>query len=387
MPNGTAPMRRSALVRYSVSIVGVGLATLLALLIRHVAGPKPSPISSVAFLLVVLASAWWGGYVSGIIVTLLSLFVVPYALVAHFEPLKIDPLRVALVLLISVLISRVAQNRNRIEAALRKVNENLDEGVRQRTAELQRSNLELQRLNEDLNQFAYSASHDLQEPLRMIAIYSQMLERKHKGQLSPQADEYIEQIVEGAKRMELLLKDLLAYAQTVNISLENIEPVDAAAVLEQALFNLSAAIQESGATVTHQDLPRVRVQEVHLLQLFQNLIGNAIKYRGDAPPRVEVSATRKDACWAFWVKDNGIGIPSSYRDHVFRMFKRLHPSSKYEGTGMGLAICFRIVERYGGRIWVESEEGKGSNFCFTLPAAGEEITSAPLSRSAQPAMT
>ncbi len=374
MPSGSVPRARSALVRYSVPIVGLGLSTILALLIRHFAGPKPSPFTSVAFLLVIMASAWWGGYVPGMIAALLSLFVVPYAVVPHFEPFKTDPIRVLLSLLLTVLISRVAQNRNRVEAALRLANESLDERVRQRTVELQRSNAELQRLNEDLNQFAYSASHDLQEPLRMVAIYSQMLERKYKGQLSGDANEYIDQIVQGARHMDMLLKDLLAYAQTVNISLENVQPVEGTVVLERALSNLSAAVTESKATVNYNGLPQVRVQEVHLLQLFQNLIGNAIKYHADEPPRVDVTARREGSSWAFAVKDNGIGIPPEYSDQVFRMFKRLHSSSKYEGTGMGLAICHRIVERYGGRIWVESEEGQGSTFWFTLPAADDKAS-------------
>ncbi len=389
MPGGSAPSPRSALVRYSIPIVGLGLSTMLALLIRHFAGAKPSPFASVAFLLVMMASAWWGGYMPGILASLLSLFIVPYAVIPHFEPAKVEPPRVLLVLLIAVLISRVAQNRNRVEAALREANESLDERVQQRTLELQRSNAELQRLNEDLNQFAYSASHDLQEPLRMVAIYSQMLERKYKGQLSGDANEYIEQIVQGARHMDMLLKDLLAYAQTVNISLENVQPVDGGLVLERALSNLSAAVAESNAAVTYDALPQVRVQEVHLLQLFQNLIGNAIKYRSDEPPHVHVSAKREGRGCAFAVSDNGIGIPSEYKDQVFRMFKRLHTSSKYEGTGMGLAICHRIVERYGGRIWVESDLGKGSTFWFTLPAAddknGRPVLAATSSRSGAPA--
>lgn len=213
----------------------------------------------------------------------------------------------------------------------------------------------------------------------MISIYSQMLERRYKDQLDVQANEFIEQIVHGAKRMDMLLKGLLAYAQTVNISLENVQPIDAGEVLEQALLNLNASVTESGASITYDSLPHVRMQEVHLLQLFQNLIGNAIKYRAEAPPHVEVKANREGAEWVFCVKDNGIGIPAEYKDHVFRMFKRLHDSSKYEGTGIGLAICLRIVERYGGRLWVESEEGKGSTFCFTLPSVADKI-SRPRSR-------
>jgi light-regulated signal transduction histidine kinase (bacteriophytochrome) len=203
----------------------------------------------------------------------------------------------------------------------------------------------------------------------MIAIYSQMLDRKYKGKLSPQADEYITHIVQGARRMEMLLKDLLVYAKTINAPVENVAPVDVNAVVAKALSNLCAAAEESKATIVYQGLPTVKVHEVHLLQLFQNLIGNAIKYRSEEPPRIEVSAEREGSSWSICVKDNGIGIPPEYQEQIFRMFKRLHNAEEYEGTGMGLAICQRIVERYGGHIWVESEKGKGSKFCFTAPAA------------------
>ncbi len=371
MPSANVPRFRSALARYSIPIVALGLATIVAVVLRHFAGSKPNVINSVTFLLAIMASAWWGGYVPGILSCLLAVFVVPYALVPHFHPSP-EPTRIILVLLISVLISRVAQGRNRTEALLRQANENLDERVRQRTTELQRSNAELQRLNEDLNQFAYSASHDLQEPLRMIAIYSQMLERRYKEQLAPQAGEYIGHIVQGARRMEMLLKDLLAYAQSVNIPLEDVLPLDSNAVVAKALSNLSAAVSESGASVCYSALPQLCVQEVHLMQVFQNLIGNAIKYRREETPRVEISATAEGDSWNIRVADNGIGIPAAYRDQIFGMFKRLHSSDRYEGSGMGLAICQRVVERYGGRIWVESEEGRGSTFCFTLPGVNRQ---------------
>ncbi len=290
MSSASVLRTRSTLVRYSVPVVGLGLATGLSLIIRHTIGPHPA--ITIVFLVAVMASSWWGGYIPGLIACVLGMFVVPFVLNPHFNPTSSSPSRTILVLAVSLLISRVSQTRDQAEAALREANETLDEKVRQRTAELERSNTELRRLNEDLNQFAYSASHDLREPLRMIMIFSQMLERKCKGQLSSDADSYIASILQGARRMESLLQDLLAYAHTINIAPEKVGIVDSAVVMAQALAHLSAAMNESGARITYGGLPKLRIQEVHLLQLFQNLIGNAIKYRGPEAPRIEISAER-----------------------------------------------------------------------------------------------
>jgi two-component system CheB/CheR fusion protein len=253
--------------------------------------------------------------------------------------------------------------RKQAEDALR----TSEERYRRLFETLQRYNAELKRANENLNQFAYSASHDLQEPLRMVAIYSQLLLRRHKEELGGDGEQYLSYILQGTKRMELLLKSLLEYAQAVNVPEGEVAPVEAGAVLQKALSNLAAAIQESGATITYGALPKVLVPEVHLLQLFQNLIGNAIKYRGKEPLVVRVDAEKRGPEWLFHVRDNGIGIPSKYSEIIFGVFKRLHTGSEYAGAGIGLAICQAIVERYGGRIWVESEEGKGATFSFTLP--------------------
>lgn len=239
-----------------------------------------------------------------------------------------------------------------------------------RSAEaLTRSNEELQRANEDLNQFAYSASHDLQEPLRMVAVFSQILARKYSPQLDAEGQKYVGYMLQGARRMEMLLKDLLAYTQVVNYAPEELASVDANAVLEKALSNLGTSIREAGAVITCDELPELKIQEIHLLQLFQNLIGNAIKYRSKTAIRVHVSCERENELWKVRVQDNGIGIAPAYANQIFGIFKRLHNSDKYAGTGIGLAICQKIVERYGGRIWVESEEGRGSTFCFTVPGA------------------
>ncbi|MBV8708264.1 MAG: GAF domain-containing protein [Acidobacteriaceae bacterium] len=234
---------------------------------------------------------------------------------------------------------------------------------------LEQSNAELRRANEDLNQFAYSASHDLKEPLRTVAIYSQMLQRQYGAVLDEQATQYLEYALQGVKRMELLLRDLVAYLQAMDEGEQEIVPVPGGEVFRKAVENLKDIIEESQATVDSGPLPVLLAREVHLLQLFQNLLGNALKYRGEARPHIQVSAESQEGMWKISIRDNGIGIEPQYARQVFGLFKRLHGrNSGYEGTGIGLAICQKIVERYGGRIWVESEgAGQGSTFCFTLP--------------------
>lgn len=241
--------------------------------------------------------------------------------------------------------------------------------ARMRQYEIRSRQEALLRANADLEQFAHSASHDLREPLRGIGIYSEMLVRNYSHILNGKGSEFLGFIRSSATRMEALLGDLMAYAQASNIPDELVPPVCAREPLEIALKNLSGSIQESGARITAADLPAVRIREIHLSQIFQNLIGNAIKYRADDPPDVRIDARKESSTvWRFSVEDNGIGIPREYRETVFGIFKRLHTNEQYSGTGMGLAICQRIVERYRGRIWVESEPGRGSSFFFTVPA-------------------
>ena len=234
-----------------------------------------------------------------------------------------------------------------------------EEALARRTEELARSNTELE-------QFAYIASHDLQEPLRMVAGYVQLLARRYQGKLDSDADEFIAFAVDGATRMQALIDDLLDYSR-VGTRAKKIEPTDCEAVLDGALSDLERAVEETGAVVTHDPLPRVMADEIQLGRVFQNLIGNAIKFRGDEPPRIHVSAEEQQNEWRFTVRDNGIGIEPRHHDRIFAVFSRLHGRSAYPGTGMGLAICKRIVERHGGRIWVESELGKSSTFYFTMP--------------------
>jgi len=228
--------------------------------------------------------------------------------------------------------------------------------------------LELARANQDLEQFAYSASHDLQEPLRNVKIFSELLARRHAQRLDGEAADFLRNVTDSASRMEGLVRDLLAYTQTSTVG-EVPETVESSRALKGALANLGSAILETNAFIENDPLPAVPAHAAQLQQLFQNLIGNAIKYhRPGSPPVVKISATRRNGDWRFAVADNGIGIEPRYRDRIFGLFKRLHAQNEYPGTGIGLALCLRIVERHHGRIWVESEPGEGSTFYFTLPA-------------------
>lgn len=241
--------------------------------------------------------------------------------------------------------------------------------LKQAEQELRRANQELSRSNQELEQFAYVASHDLQEPLRMVSSYTQLLARRYGNHLDQDAREFIGYAVDGANRMQRLIQDLLAYSRVVTRGRAP-EAVDAHEALGEAVKNLQAAIQETGALVTNGELPRVAADPGQLMQLFQNLVGNAIKFHQPGqPPRVHVAAERSDAtpdAWTFLVRDNGIGIEAKYFDRLFVIFQRLHSRHEYPGTGIGLALCKRIVERHGGRVWVESAPGQGSTFFFTL---------------------
>ena len=227
----------------------------------------------------------------------------------------------------------------------------------------------LLRANSDLEQFAYSASHDLKEPLRNIRLFSELLMKDYAHKLDERGADSVKLVATSALRMDNLLSDLLTYVQASGIPDQVLELTDARNALDGAMGNLNTAMHEAHAEIRAGDLPAVRMRESHLQQLFQNLVGNAIKYRREScPPRVCVSSSRSGECWRFCVADNGIGISLEYREKIFGIFKRLHTDNQYSGTGMGLAICQRIVERYGGQIWVESELGHGSKFFFTVPA-------------------
>ena len=234
-------------------------------------------------------------------------------------------------------------------------------------AALREAHEELKRSNAELEQFAYVASHDLQEPLRMVSSYTQLLMRRYGDKLDGDAKDFTAFIVDGATRMKQLIEDLLAYSR-VGTRDKNFKPVDAESSLKRALTNLRAAIQDSGATVTQDKLPTIPCDEVQLAQLFQNLIGNALKFRKpDVAPAVHVGAAEQGAEWEFMVRDNGIGIEPQYFERIFMVFQRLHDKGEYPGTGIGLAIVKKVVERHGGRIWVQSQPGAGTTFHFTMP--------------------
>lgn len=225
---------------------------------------------------------------------------------------------------------------------------------------------QLERTTEELKHFAYAASHDLQEPLRMVTVYAQLLAKECKGRLGPGADQYIDYAVQGAQRMDALLKGMRDYWQAGERGEHHAVSTDTNRMLEQALLNLQESIKTSGATITHDQLPTVLADETAFVQVFQNLIGNAIKYSGDQPPRVHITAARNNDDWLFSVKDDGIGIHPRYADKVFVVFNRLN-GNKYPGSGIGLSLCRKVIEHLGGTIWVESTPGQGATFKFTIP--------------------
>lgn len=270
--------------------------------------------------------------------------------------------------------------RKQLEAALRQANEQLELRVQERTAQLarqaqalQQANEALERSNLELQQFAYIASHDLQSPLRTISGFSQLLQSEYAGALSGQADDWIRRIVQATLQMQTLIDDILEYSR-IDTHARSFRPVAFAEVLQDTVNLLQTSIRDLGAVVTWDEPPTLTGDRSQLVQLMQNLIGNALKYHGSEPPRVHVSARREGDGWVIGVRDNGIGIDPRYHERVFEIFRRLHSQREYPGTGIGLAVCRRVVYRHGGRIWVESRPGEGSAFYFTIPmAAGPDV--------------
>lgn len=277
--------------------------------------------------------------------------------------------------------------RKRAEEELKKYHEHLEELVQERTAALRKTNAqlkheiserrraeeklrqtaeELARSNADLTKFAAVVAHDLQEPLRVIDGFVRLLARRYQGRFDEKADQYIGYTVDGVKRMQDLIRDLLAYSK-VGSRGQTLEPLDFAAAVDIAVGNLQAAVADSGAVITHDPLPTLMANGSLINRLFQNLIGNALKFHRNVPMRVHISARQQENSWIISVQDNGIGIEPKYAEKVFGMFQRLHTTGEYPGTGIGLAICKRIVEHHGGEIWLSSEPGKGSTFHFTIP--------------------
>ncbi|MBI3774157.1 MAG: PAS domain S-box protein, partial [Gammaproteobacteria bacterium] len=261
--------------------------------------------------------------------------------------------------------------RKRLESAQRQLNDELDRRVKQRTAELDRSNEALVKSNVELQQFAYIASHDLQAPLRGIIGFSQVLRKRYQDQLDPETEMLFTRIADGVTRMQTLINDLLTYARVESRS-RPFEPCKLNEIFDDAVNLLDSSIRDSAAQITRSDLPVVSGDRPQLVQLLQNLIGNAIKYHGELPPRVDIAATRTNGDWDISVHDCGIGIDPKHHERIFEIFRRLHTAQAYPGTGIGLAICRRIVSRHAGKLWVESTAGQGSTFHFTLNAAEKE---------------
>ncbi|MBE0517378.1 MAG: GHKL domain-containing protein [Methanophagales archaeon] len=318
------------------------------------------------YIPIILASLWWRR--KGLVVAIFLAFLLIFS---HFL-IKTDaeeylcffraPMFIAVALVVTFLSEKIAKT----EAELRNHAKGLENAVERRTKELAKTIAELERSNAELEQFAYVASHDLQEPLRMVASYTQLLARRYKGKLDADADEFIGYAVDGANHMQMLINDLLTYSR-VSTRGKPFEPAECETILDQTLLDLRMAIEEGDAVITHDPLPIVMADALQLTQLFQNLIGNAIKFHGEEPPSVHVSVEQKGNEWVFSVRDNGIGIDPKYADRIFKIFQRLHNRREYPGTGIGLAICKKIVERHGGHIWVESQPGKGAAFYFTIP--------------------
>ncbi len=283
--------------------------------------------------------------------------------IAHYETVRVrkDRSRVH----VSMSLSPLADEEGRVTGASSLARDITDRKVAEE--KLRQTAEELDRSNKELEQFAYIASHDMQEPLRTITGYLQLLSSRYQGQIDEKADHYIAYAVEGAERMSTLIRDLLSYSR-VNTRGGELRPTNAEESLQFALMNLRSAIDQSGASITHDPLPVVKADKTQLAQLFQNLIGNAIKYRSpDREPRIHISARRENGAWRFDVKDNGIGFEQQYENKMFLIFQRLHSRGKYPGTGIGLAICKRIVDRHGGQIWAVGEPGQGAEFSFTIP--------------------
>jgi light-regulated signal transduction histidine kinase (bacteriophytochrome) len=330
-------------------------ATAAALLLR----PWLEPNMTLPFVAAVAVTAWMGGKRPGLLALALSTlaffyFFIPPERAWGLADIQSFTRTVAFVCVLALIVWLIETIR-REEVALRAS----EERFRAQAAELAQSNAELE-------QFAYIASHDLQEPLRMVASYTQLLAERYRGRLDADADEFIGYASGGARRMQTLINDLLQYSRLGRRPLA-LQPVRVADAVRDALQNLKPAVEESDAEVNVSDLPVVTADAPQFVQLFQNLIGNAIKFHGSEPPRVEIAAEPSDGRWIFSVRDNGIGIDPRYADRIFGMFQRLHSKERYPGTGIGLAVARKIVERHGGEIWVESRPAEGSLFRFTVP--------------------
>jgi len=354
-----------------MSILLVGVATLLTFAIRPVFGGK-APL--VFFTIAVVVSAAYGGLWTGVLTTLVSVVMAGWLFQQSIVVLALFQSSLVLFAALGVAISAVIHLLHRANAKLAAARAQLElanKELSQRTEALARSNEELQR-------FAFAVAHDLQAPLRNIATLTALLVRQNASVVDEDSKEYANTIVSSAQRMGSMIKGLLDYAAAA-ADTHGWAASNCNAVLEQVVHDLRYLIDAQNAVITFDALPVIQANEGRLAQVFSNLITNAIKYRSNRKPEIHVTATENGTEWVFRVTDNGIGIDMKYADEIFGLFKRLHSSEKYEGTGIGLAVCKAVIERHGGRIWMESEAGKGSTFFFTIPKITEERSSSVLS--------
>jgi len=298
----------------------------------------------------ILACLWWKK--KGLIIPLfLALILIIFNLIPEEQFFSIETLnnflRAISLIIVGIVVSFLSEHISKREIEFNEIME------------------DLRRSNEDLQQFAYVASHDLQEPLRAIVSFSQLLEDRYYDKIDKDGKEFIHFITDGAKKMNILIKDLLSYSR-ITTHANPSKVVNLEKILKDALYNLQEAIKESGAVITYDKMPILKVDKTQFIQLFQNLLSNGIKFRREEPPRIHIGVAKINDEWLFSVKDNGIGIESKYFDKLFNIFYRLHTKEEYPGTGIGLPICKKIVQRYGGKIWVESKFGEGSTFYFTI---------------------
>jgi len=355
-----------AMNRYVVSILLVVVATGLTFVTEPVFGGR-APLTF--FTIAVALSAAYGGLWPGVLTTLLSTLMARLLFQQSIFLLALAQPSLVLFTVLGVTISAIIHVLHRANAnvvAARTQLELANKQLSQRTNALSRSNEELQR-------FAYALSHDLQAPLRNIGALTALLVRRNNEILDKDSKEHAQLIVSGIQRMELMIKGLLDYAAATT-DLPDKAVSNSNTVLQQVLHDLRYAIDRESAVITFDELPIVQANRDRLAQVFSNLITNAIKYRGNQRPRIHVTATDNRTEWVFSVKDNGIGIDMRHADEIFVLFRRLHSSHQYEGNGIGLAVCKTVIERFGGKIWVESDLGKGSTFCFTLPKITSEYS-------------
>ena len=357
------PIRRCVL-----SILLVGVATLLTFAVQPMFGGK-APLTF--FTIAVVLAAAYDGLWAGVLTTFLSLVIVGWLFQESIFLLARSQSSLVLFAVLGVAISVIMQVLHRTNAKLAAARAQLELANK----ELSRRTEALSRSNEELQRFAYAVSHDLQAPLRNVGTLTALLVRHNAENLDKDSKEYAHMIVSGVQGMQAMIKGLLDYAAATADRHHRAE-CNSNAVLEQVLYNLKYLIDVEDAVITVDALPIVEANEDRLAQVFSNLVTNAIKYRTDQKPKIHITATDDGTEWIFKVTDNGIGIDMKYADEIFGLFKRLHSSDEFEGSGIGLAVCKAVIERHGGRIWVESELCKGSTFRFTIPKMTEERSSA-----------